>query len=41
VQKILKATPQAGGQMPPYGKPLSSKDRTMLINWIKQGAKNN
>ncbi len=40
VEKIA-GKPRFGQQMPPYGRPLTPRELKLLIEWIKQGAKNN
>ena len=40
VEKIGK-NPRFGQQMPPYGRPLRARELNLLIDWVKQGAKNN
>lgn len=40
VQK-LSAKPPAGDPMPTYGRPLSTGEKELLVQWIQQGAKNN
>jgi hypothetical protein len=40
VEKI-GGKPRFGQQMPSYGRPLTRRELRLLIDWIKQGAKNN
>ena len=40
VEKIARK-PRFGQQMPPYGRPVSPRELKLLIDWIRQGAKNN
>ena len=37
----LSPKPKFGEHMPPYGRPLTTQERTLLIEWIVQGAPNN
>ena len=37
----LSAKPRVGAAMPPYGKPLTPAQKTLLVQWIQQGAKDN
>lgn len=37
----LSPKPKFGEHMPPYGRPLTPQERTLLIEWIAQGAPNN
>ena len=37
----LAATPRVGASMPPYGRGLTPEEKTLLEEWIQQGARNN
>jgi len=37
----LSGKPRFGSAMPAYGKPLTPAQKTLLTEWIKQGAKDN
>ena len=40
VEKIV-GKPRFGQQMPPYGRPLSPRERKLIVDWTRQGARNN
>jgi hypothetical protein len=40
-EKVSKAMPPCGGQMPLGGTPISFADMTMIKDWINGGAANN
>ena len=40
VEKVARK-PRFGQQMPPYGRSLTPRELRLLVDWIRQGAKNN